>query len=81
MTYLDNIREGGHWEIDPHSQCSDLSLDSVLDDLNHRLAEEPLPLRREVTLKLIIEGAMELARRTDAPLAQCLDTSMIWLYG
>lgn len=81
MTYLDDPDHD--WSIDPSSEVNDLDLDQVISDLKHRLACPCLTctLGNEMALELILKGALELARRTDAPLARCLDTSMIWYYG
>lgn len=81
MSYLDDFRDED-WVIDPSSITSDLDLEQVLTDMVDRLlTDERHEITKQVALKLIVRGAMELARRTDQPLGQCLDTSMIWYYG
>lgn len=77
--YLDEV----DWKIDDAAQVNDLDLDQVITDLVHRVQ---CPCRtcqndKETMLRLVITGALELARRTEAPLSQCLDTSMIWYFG
>lgn len=80
MSYLDDPDHD--WNIDPVAQCSFLDLDQVIADLIDRDRTSTRPqLTKDVGLALIVRGALELARRTDAPLEQCLETSMIWYYG
>lgn len=80
MTYLDDPDHD--WSIDPASTTSNLDLEQTITDLLDRIADDTRSRQsRDMALRLIISGALELSRRTDAPLAQCLDTSMIWYYG
>lgn len=80
MTYLEDPTHD--WSIDPVAQCSFLDFDQVITDLNDRIHSSLFdPPHQRTELELIVRGAMELARRTEAPLAQCLETSMIWYYG
>lgn len=80
MTYLDDPDHD--WSIDPAASIGDLDLDQVISDLFDRLNSSTFPTpHRQTEFSLILKGALELSRRSPAPLAQCLETSMIWYYG
>jgi hypothetical protein len=78
MSYLDDLVD---WKIDPVAEMSDLNFDQVVTDLLDLVSHARTAAESDTALRLVITGAMELARRTDAPLSQCLETSIIWYYG
>ncbi len=72
MSYLDDPQHV--WRLDPSTTARTVDAEDILADL----------LQRDLSpdeIQLIYWGARGLWERGHGSTAQCLDTSMVWLFG